>query len=258
MYNACIINFYLTLSTQMLHSIGHKPIICSGVSVGSIDIVLKYVKLMSTILEGEKLPTHPQLNVHKFPNCERNGVDQGIHNVLVHTRSIPSMKIFDQKSGPVSNLQAKVSQVRKQSAIQQKHLVALQYGGLFDPVVGSKSLGVVSKKEPLLVVNREQKPVHVLHQYDRDASLQSYLFRKVCSFVLSLIVSLTPTTITECSTCIGWIRITWLKSGAVICIAATTSTHILRIGNCSKVSVYRLYSCIYTSCLILGFMLACS
>ena len=48
----------------------------------------------------------------KFPSCERNGVDQGIHNVLVHSNLIPNMKIWSQADGPVANMQAKVAIIR--------------------------------------------------------------------------------------------------------------------------------------------------
>ena len=48
----------------------------------------------------------------KFPSCERNGVDQGIHNVLVHNKLIPNIKVWSQASSPVANMQAKVAIIR--------------------------------------------------------------------------------------------------------------------------------------------------
>ena len=53
----------------------------------------------------------------KFPSCERNGVDQGIHNVLVHTKQIENLVIFNQASSPVLNLQARIANVDEQSGI---------------------------------------------------------------------------------------------------------------------------------------------
>ena len=42
----------------------------------------------------------------QFPSCERNGVDQGVHNVLVHKQLIRSLTIWSQYDSPVMNLQA--------------------------------------------------------------------------------------------------------------------------------------------------------
>ena len=48
----------------------------------------------------------------KFPSCERNGVDQGIHNLLVHHNLVPNIKVWSQANGPVANMQAKVAIIR--------------------------------------------------------------------------------------------------------------------------------------------------
>jgi hypothetical protein len=53
--------------------VSDRPIICSGISLGTIDEMTEYIKLMT-----EKILSPD------FAKCERNGVDQGIHNVLVH------------------------------------------------------------------------------------------------------------------------------------------------------------------------------
>lgn len=51
--------------------------------MGSTNRVLEYIGTISLILHGEKLPNHPNFDTSKFPSCERNGVDQGIHNVIL-------------------------------------------------------------------------------------------------------------------------------------------------------------------------------
>lgn len=82
--------------------------------MGTIDTVLKYLKSMRRVVEGKT-------NDAKFPSCERNGVDQGIHNVLVHTNQIDNLKIFSQASSPVLNLQARIANVdEKQGIVKNK------------------------------------------------------------------------------------------------------------------------------------------
>ena len=49
------------------------------------------------------------MSTDEFAQCERNGVDQGVHNVLIHTDRINSPLFkYDQMSGPVANMQAKI------------------------------------------------------------------------------------------------------------------------------------------------------
>ena len=114
--------------------------------MGDIDSAVEYLRLMSELIQGtggESIRLGS-----KFPSCERNGVDQGVHNVLVHTKSIPELKIFDHMSGPVANLQANMSTIK---------------GGR--------------------VTNRKGDSVAVVHQYDRYPDLQSKLFKKYVYWV---------------------------------------------------------------------------
>ena len=125
---------------SMLARIGNNYIICSGVSAGTIDAVLPYLDKMAAITTGTN---RPDLPLHEFPRCERNGVDQGVHNVLVHTKGIRGLKVLGQAQGPVANMQAKVGQVR----------------GDFS------------------VVNSKGDAYAVVHQYDRAPTLQRHLFK---------------------------------------------------------------------------------
>jgi hypothetical protein len=150
---------------NLLAQVGGHSIICSGVSAGTTDIVMDYLHMMSEIVQGHNIPkpletisksmeTGTMVNIvnrrtdlhHSFPTCERNGVDQGIHNVLVHSQAIPQLKIWDQGTGFVANMQAQVAK--------------------YDP--GSH-----------VVSNRMNQPSAVVHQYDRNPALQHYLFEKV-------------------------------------------------------------------------------
>lgn len=121
---------------NVLQQVGSNPIICSGVSMASIDTAMKYLQLMNDIILGKN-------TFGKFPTCERNGVDQGVHNVLVHKRMIPNLKVIKTREGLVSNMQARLVSVQGVSVYSLK---------------GGK--------------------VPIAHQYDRYPELQKLLFEK--------------------------------------------------------------------------------
>ncbi len=85
---------------KVYEQVKSNPIICSGVSMGTMDGVLDYVTKMSAVLLGQH-----SLSA-SFPACERNGVDQGVHNVLVHTGALPNVTVRYEYDFPVVNLQA--------------------------------------------------------------------------------------------------------------------------------------------------------
>jgi hypothetical protein len=122
-----------------------KKIICSGVSIGTMDSVFSYLTTMDDIVMGKKKTEIGRAS--KFPQCERNGVDQGAHNVLVHKKLIPNLKVWSQSDGLVANLQARKAQIR-----------------------GNE------------VFNERGNKVAVVHQYDRFPDLQSQLFKEVSAY----------------------------------------------------------------------------
>lgn len=124
-----------------LSEVGNANIICSGVSMGDTATVLEYLTLMDDIILSRGKSAISK--IAKFPRCERNGVDQGIHNVLVHKKLVSFLKIFSQSDGPVANLQAQRARVRD--------------GEVF---------------------NQNGDLVPVVHQYDRRPDLQKALFGK--------------------------------------------------------------------------------
>jgi len=137
---------------DMLQSIGKANIICSGVSVGTTDTVVRYLAMMNDIVDGmdsfpdlDGKPVSDTIPLGNFPSCERNGVDQGVHNVLVHTGNILSLKQWTQGEGPVANMQSKIPRIDKQ----------------------------------LSVVKGNGELYAVVHQYDRFPDLQKFLFKKV-------------------------------------------------------------------------------
>lgn len=140
--------------TEILQKVGNNHIICSGVTLGDLTTIMAYVDLMSHLISGEKQ------NLAYFPQCERNGVDQGVHNVIIHTNMIPSIQIYSQSDGLVSNMQSKLYELKSEKLVK---------GGEIKEV---------------FTLHSNQK-VYVAHQYDRNSEFQSYLFNKVflCFFL---------------------------------------------------------------------------
>lgn len=117
---------------KKLRALAQKPIICSGVSLGDYDVALQYAKQMSAIIS------------HKdFANCERNGVDQGVHNVLIHEGRVKA-RVISQRDSLVANLQARVALVKGDKVVRAK----------------------------------DNKQVAVVHQYDRFPDLAKYYVDK--------------------------------------------------------------------------------
>lgn len=123
-----------------------SPIVCSGVSMGTMDAVGDYLSKMSEVLLGES-------DLGKgFPACERTGVDQGAHNVLVHTGALKVSTVQYEKYFPVVNLQS------------YPQLVA----NAQDPAILRSETGVLYA---------------LVHQYDRLSTLQSALAERYVDWV---------------------------------------------------------------------------
>jgi hypothetical protein len=136
---------------EMLDQIGGNGILCSGVSIGSIDAVLKYVELMHDILGAVSSPSTAAIIEPlrpKFPSCERNGVDQGVHNVLLHNKLVAHSEIIRQSdaSALVMNMQANKA---------------------------------VFNEQDFVIKNSHGLNVSIVHQYDRFPNLQSHLMKLV-------------------------------------------------------------------------------
>ena len=56
---------------------------------------------------GEGTSNSAPILPHKLPQCERNGVDQGIHNVLVHMNMIENLEIRKEAQVPYSSFYSK-------------------------------------------------------------------------------------------------------------------------------------------------------
>jgi hypothetical protein len=150
---------------QVLGNVGSKGIICSGVTAGTTDSVIEYVRIMGDIITGnsqeQSQEQSPGLPAGYFPQCERNGVDQGVHNVLVHTGALDHLHLrrWGQADSPVANMQAKIAVLNCEGSGEQ---------------------------ERCSVRNKAGVAVSVVHQYDRYPQLQNFLFRKVWPVQLCL------------------------------------------------------------------------
>ncbi len=117
---------------DMLSKMGGNCIACSGVTIGTVPSMIEYLERMSTYLaktESEK------------------GIDQAVHNFLVYNDMLPDLRIFENGSGPVLNL----DHTRR-----------------------------ISFNEDGCVVNGEGDIINVIHQYDRHPGLVS-LFGRILS-----------------------------------------------------------------------------
>jgi hypothetical protein len=138
------------LGPKIYDAIQNNPVICSGVSLASYALGKEYVRLMSAIMTGNS-----DVSKH-FPSCERNGVDQGVHNAIVHLGLIPGLEVKTEENFPLVNIQS--SPTFNMPGMTMSGIV---YGGL-------NPIGMTTDVRPMTVV----------HQYDRVESLTAELMRQ--------------------------------------------------------------------------------
>lgn len=93
---------------KKLRSVAQKPILCSGVSLADYDLALNYAQSMTRVIQQKN-----------FKNCERNGVDQGVHNVLVHDGRVQA-RVIPQTDALIANLQARIANVKNNLVYRAK------------------------------------------------------------------------------------------------------------------------------------------
>lgn len=139
-------------SSNVYNNVKSHQIICSGVSAGSVNYIMRYLSIMSSIVKG--IPVEG-IDAHNFPSCERNGVDQGIHNVIVHLKLIPKI-IIHQETGLVGN----ADYSRR------------------GPFVVNMQASTSFLVENSVVFDSYANAIPVVHQYDRNYDLHLHLVRK--------------------------------------------------------------------------------
>lgn len=145
--------------------VSDRPIICSGVSMGPARHMRQYFHAMRQILQGSRDKSDKSdirdkndirdihgLDGHKFPACERNGVDQGVHNVLVHSTDLSLFSIKFPHDFPVVNMQT-------------------------SPDIVPNALN------PRVVLTDQGALYAILHQYDRLPSLSLELAKQFVDWI---------------------------------------------------------------------------
>lgn len=145
--------------------VANQPIICSGISMGAATAMSRYVQRMSNIITG--IETSLVNAGEHFPHCERNGVDQGIHNVLVHTLNAGlNVQILYPEEFPVVNMQS----------------------GKEQTIIGSEP-GINGDIKRVYMTRRfikdssERESFAVVHQFDRDNDLQASLAHEYIDWI---------------------------------------------------------------------------
>lgn len=132
-------------ANDVYSKLAQHTISCSGISMGTTQATLTYLKAMNDLIL--KANFEDKL-ASKFPTCERNGVDQGIHNVLVRSNLIPHLQLLQQEDGMVAHMQSNIA-FRERVAASQSSLPR--------------------------VLNKKQQVMSIVHQYDRDKEFTKLL-----------------------------------------------------------------------------------
>src|SRR5581483_9506279 len=110
---------------DVLARLGDRPISCSGVTIGAAPAILAYLTVMVDQLS--RVPRQPP------------GVDQAVHNVVLHTGLVPKSRLVRNGDGPVL------------------------------------TLGIMRHDDAEDLVRRRSGTASVVHQYDRHPQLGDML-----------------------------------------------------------------------------------
>ena len=166
---------------NILNSVQSNAISCSGVSLGTMDIMLQYIEIITTILLGKHSITD------RFPQCERNGVDQGIHNVIVGLGLLPLIdsKSFIQQNMKILGSSSSSSKTYDGSIVYQPNKGTskeLLTNGIFllkeseYPLINLQNSQITYQINQPIKINTNL--VTIIHQYDRKIDIQTYFAQK--------------------------------------------------------------------------------
>eukprot|EP01031_Cornospumella_fuschlensis_P032101 gene32101-38820_t len=184
---------------SVLSLVQHNSVLCSGVTMGDMHSMYVYIHAMSSIMQGKRLLLQSSFvdpsqvpfaftaekaalvekinSFNKFPRCERNGVDQGLHNVLMHLGLLGGANIHIHKhehfSYPVINMQTAMLIV---SHRVDKGKVYMSGGQLYS----------------------------IVHQYDRHTELQQQL---VTRYLTGLVSTNPIEEFTKSPDCAGYVSV---------------------------------------------------
>jgi len=114
---------------ETVRSLGDKPISCSGVTVGPREPLLAYLRVMTG---GLLRLTHQSV-----------GIDQGVHNYVIHNNLVPNVRLIRNGEGPVL------------------------------------TLALVPRPEIEAAMEEGRLPANVLHQYNHHPRLAEVLHRSI-------------------------------------------------------------------------------
>jgi hypothetical protein len=134
---------------KMLSGVQGSFILYSSVLLTSFSSGMVYLKLVNRILLGKS-----EIG-GLFPQCEREGADQAVHNVIIHLGLIDNIEIKSDINFPIANLQS-----NEQLNAQGTSLSAL----LFVPPYNPQGI--------------REMPVSMLYRYDHVSSISLELARK--------------------------------------------------------------------------------
>lgn len=158
--NRCIYNSGWVRSCygeDALDRIGHNPVSCSGVSMGTRNGILVYSMTVARHIDPQYrlIGSSVAKETKNDGACVSHGMDQGIHNWLLHSGILHRMmsdkiSVFEQGEGPVNTL-----------------------GGLFGDnkliKLNMIEVGIFKKDSngKITIQNWNGKPSPVAHQFDR-------------------------------------------------------------------------------------------
>jgi hypothetical protein len=123
---------------EALDKVGDKLISCAGVTLGYTEAILEYLKVMSFYL------TVPEA----CGQDGRAGVDQGVHNYIIHEKIIKNYTLYDNDAGPVLTL-------------------------------GYMTEEEMQKNDEGLILNKNGEVINVLHQFDRHPNLTKEILQRL-------------------------------------------------------------------------------
>jgi hypothetical protein len=126
---------------EVLARIGRHKISCSGTTLGTGAAVRNYLAAMTAGLRAIDERTPNIMHVIA-------GIDQCVHNYLLYTGALPGTRLYSNETGPIATL-------------NYVNPADFRFDGLGQ------------------LVNRNDTPYHVIHQYDRHKELSAGILRRI-------------------------------------------------------------------------------
>jgi hypothetical protein len=196
-----------------LNKITNNAIICSGIVLGNFYAISKYIETMRNFLIGNYPNERNEKNPYSlFPTCERNGVDQGLHNYIIYNKLVQASAISSSSS---SSFIISPSEIEKKMAAEEsgkkeeegkvekeseKIEVSIEFPETFPIInlqanidsylpstVGSKEEegNIYMLSTQLTQDGREgpRLPFSIVHQYDRNYEYQMILAKQYIDWI---------------------------------------------------------------------------